>query len=361
MRIVTIVCWIISAIVLVGLAVWFLNGSVFGVWPGGWNSNWFSVINIGGWEVLSGPYKAVGEYSYGVTSVDSLNIDWISGEVTVKPYDGNDIRITEFAQRDLRENERLYVSTLSGTLTVKYIERSNSFKMPQKKLEVLIPRALSENLKKLTADNVSGAVIIENAGADALSTSTMSGSINISNSTAQTLYVDSTSGSLTVVDVRADSMELNSMSGSIRISESTAKTLDCNTTSGSVNVSGVFDSVKQSSMSGRLSLENFASVSTVKADTTSGSLDLSGSFNSVNADSMSGSITITSTIIPGALTADTTSGSITVKVPNDGAITVDHSSVSGRFSSDIPVVMQKSGAQFKLSSMSGSTRIIELN
>jgi hypothetical protein len=45
-------------------------------------------------------------------------------------------------------------------------------------------------------------------------------------------------------------------------------------------------------------------------------------------------------------------------VPNRGEITVNHSSISGRFSSDIPVIMQSRNAQFNFSSVSGSTRIL---
>jgi len=360
MRIVTIICWIVTAVVLVGLAVWFLTGTVFGIGSGEWNTNWFSGFNIRDWERLSGPYHEVGAYSHGVSGVDSLNIDWIAGDVTVKPYDGSDLKITEFAQRELRENERLYISTSGGTLTIKYNELRGKSRIPQKKLEVLVPRALCENLNKLKADTVSGAIVIEDAGADTLVTDTMSGSISISNCTVRTLDMDSTSGSLTIVSVRADSMNLDSMSGAIRISESTAKTLDCDTVSGSISVSGTFDSVIQNSMSGRLTLDNFASVSTVKADSTSGSLELSGSFDRVDTDSVSGSITIRSTIVPGALKADTTSGRITITIPNEGAVTVDHSSITGGFSSDVPVVMQKGGAQFKLSTISGSIRIMEL-
>ena len=359
MRIITIVCWLITALVLVGLAVWFLTGTMFGIGSGRWNSNWYSGINIEGWELLSGPYNVVGEYSYGVAGVDSLNIDWIAGDVTVKPYDGNDFRITEFAQRELRENERLFVSMSGGTLTVKYIERSISVRMPQKKVEVLIPRTLSENLNRLDVDSVSGAIFIESISADTLNANSMSGSISTSSSTARSLDLNSTSGSLTVESVRADSMKLDSMSGSIHISGSTAKTLDCGTTSGSINVSGAFDSVKLNSMSGRLTLDNSAPASAVTADSTSGSLELSGSFDRASVDSMSGSVEIRSSIVPGSLKVDTVSGRITVAIPNEGTITVNHSSVSGSFSSDIPIVIQKSGANLTLSTMSGGTSIIE--
>jgi len=360
MRIVTIICWIITALALTGVAVWFLTGTVFGIGSDRRASNWFSGLGRGGWEVLSGPYNPVGVYNQAITGVDSLKIDWIAGDVTVKPFDGSDIQITEFAQRELRANEKLYISATSGTLTIKYVEQNNLSRLPQKKLEVLVPQALIDNNIGYTVGSVSGLIFVENITADTLKATSTSGSINITNSAAQTLIMGSTSGSLTMANVQADSMNLGSISGAIHVSGSTAKTLDCSTTSGRINVSGDFDSVKQDSISGKLILDNTASVSNLEANSTSGALELSGAFEKVNAKSMSGSIHLKSTIIPGALKADTTSGSINITIPSGDAITVDHSSVSGSFSSGVPVITQKNGAQFKLTSISGSNKINKL-
>jgi DUF4097 and DUF4098 domain-containing protein YvlB len=355
MRIITIVCWLITAIVLIGLAIWFLTGSIFGI-----RSDWDSGLSIGGWETLTGPYEVAGVYTPGTEGINSLNIDWVAGDVTVKPYDGDNFQITEYAQRELQGNEKLYIYTSGGTLTVRYRESSTNLRMPQKKLEVLVPQALNENFNKFSADTVSGAVMIDRISADTLTINTMSGAIKIGNSNSQTLDIDTTSGSITVELIETGKVSMDSMSGSIRMSGATARTLTCATTSGSVDVAGAFDSVKFNSTSGRLSLENSASGSTIGADSTSGALDLSGSFNTVYTNTMSGSISVTSTIVPGQLNVDTTSGSITITIPDEGEVTVDHDSTSGGFSSAIPVKMQKQGAQFKISSMSGSTRILKL-
>ena len=105
-------------------------------------------------------------------------------------------------------------------------------------------------------------------------------------------------------------------------------------------------------------VDNTASASTVDVESASGSLDMSGAFDTVKVETMSGDVLIDSKIVPGSLKAETVSGSITIKVPNEGSITVHHSSISGRFSSDIPVITQNSGAQFEISTVSGSCKII---
>jgi hypothetical protein len=63
-------------------------------------------------------------------------------------------------------------------------------------------------------------------------------------------------------------------------------------------------------------------------------------------------------IVPAKLNAESTSGSITISVPDEGAIPVYHSSISGRFSSDIAVILDNKGAQFEISTLSGNVRIL---
>ena len=361
MRIITTVCWLITGLALTGAAVWFLTGTVYGYRPDKGGFDWDFGINIGSMERLTGFYEARGTYNPGIAGVDSININWIAGEVTVKPYDGADFKITEFAQRALYDNEKLQIDVSGGTLAIKFCENGRILRMPQKKLEVLIPRELSGNLNMLTIDSTSGGVYTEEIGAEALKINTMSGRIQLSNATARSQDIDSTSGSIIITQVQADSMRINSMSGSIHVADAAIRSIDVDSTSGSINVFGSFDSANLQSMSGRIVHNNSAQRSVLDADSTSGSLELSGSFDRVNANSMSGGVTIKSATIPSSLKVDTTSGSIIVSVPDEGTITVNHSSVSGRFSSDIPVTIQNSGAQFELSSMSGSIRITKLS
>jgi len=360
MKIITTACWLITALVLAGIAVWFLTGSVFGMRSDSWNGNLFSGINISSWETLSGPFEAVGTYNPDASGVDSLNIDWIAGSVTIKPHDGNGFQVTEFAQRNLKENEKLRIGTSGSTLTINYCENGKLVRMPQKKLEVLVPRSLSENLSRLLVDAASSGIYVDSINADTMKTDSISGAIQISNSNSQTLNMDSASGSLTVENIRAEGLKINSISGAIKVSDSSARTLDCETASGSIKVSGAFDNVNFNSISGRIALDNSAPRSIVNTDSSSGSQELSGGFDSVSASSISGSIAVTSTTVPSMLKADTASGSVAVTVPNEGAITVKHSSASGSFSSDIPITMQNRDAQFDFSTISGSTRIYEL-
>ena len=311
-RILTIACWVITALALVGLATWFLTGRIFGIGAEG--------MSIFGWETLTGPFEVVGDYRVSSDNVNSIYIDWVAGDITAIPYDGSDIHIIESARRELRDDEMLRYSASGGTLTIKFSERSSwSANMISKNLEVYIPRALSENFDKFTVDSTSGAVSVESINAGAFKTDSVSGSLNIVNVTSSTFTADTTSGSITISFVSADDMRLDSVSGAIRISDVTARS--------------------------------------VKGDTTSGSQELSGAFEHVDLESVSGKLTVTSTVVPASLRADSTSGGITITVPDEGAISVNFSSVSGKLTSDIPTTTKGRDAQFQLSTVSGGAKI----
>ena len=363
MKIITVICWLVVAAVLLGFAGWFLTGTVFGAGTERWNNGMKFSFNIGDFEALTGPFEVVGSYSIDATGVNSINVDWIAGGITVKPYDGDKIEITEYAQRELKDDEKLYTQSSGGTLLIRFREQTKVtiVNMPQKRLDVLVPRGLSEDLDRLTVGSVSGSIDAGYFSANSIDLNSISGRIDISNSTANKLKVDTTSGRCSASFVQADDMEFGSISGSIHVTDSTAGAIECDSTSGSVHVSGAFGRAKLNSISGRLELDNPEQRSIVDADSTSGSVALSGSFDSVKVNTLSGSITVSSKTVPSSLKADSTSGSINITVPNEGTITVYHDSMSGRFSSDIPVVMQGRGAQFEITTLSGGSKITVLD
>jgi len=364
-KVLTVICWLIAAIALTGLAIWFMTGTIFGIGSARWNNeeggrNVPFGVNIGNWEALTGPFEIDGVYNIGTDGVKSISIDWVAGEITVKPYDGDDVKITEYAQRKLSSDEKIHIANYGSTINLKYREKNNWTNMPRKKLEVLIPRSLCDNLHSLQIDSISGSVNADEITAEIFRVETTSGSIHIGDISSEKFTLNSISGSITATSVSADDMKIESSSGSVHVNSSSAKTLDCETISGSISVNGSFDWTKLNSTSGRQSLDNSAHASTLYVETISGSQELSGSFSSVKLDSSSGSIKITSTIVPSSLHVEAISGGVTITVPGGEPVTVRQSTISGRFSSDIPVILQNGESQFNISTTSGSIRIYAL-
>ena len=317
-KIATLICSIVTVLVLIGLVVWFLTSGAIGGWRG---------INInigGGTENLTGPFEQVGSESVSPAGIDRIDIDWTAGEVLVVPHGAAEIIVTEYAQRELSGSEEFHVRVEGNTLRISFTEQTfRTGRQPMKRLQVLVPAELSESL-------------------EALLIGTVSAEITVSDIIAERLDAGSTSGAIEVNGAfqRAD---LSSISGAVRMENTAVNSrLDASTTSGSMNISGSFDRADASSVSG--------------------TINLSGTFNRLDAGSTSGAVSVRSETIPELIDISTVSGSVTIYLPDTGeAISVNHSSVSGRLTSDIPHTIGGGRAQIDVSTVSGSTRILALN
>ena len=79
-KIISIICWLITALILIGLAIWFLTGNLFG-FNTGFKIN-IPSFRVGSFENLTGTFSAVGTFEAPAADVDSLDIDWTAGRVT---------------------------------------------------------------------------------------------------------------------------------------------------------------------------------------------------------------------------------------------------------------------------------------
>ena len=309
-RLITIICWAISALALLGLVVWALLGGL-------------GLFNFG-FSFGIGSFDIVGSHNVPADNIHSLDVDWTAGRVYIGTHTGNDIQITEFAQRNLRDGEELVLRTDSGTLAIQFAEhRTFRMNMPTKQLEILIPQTLGENFEDFRVNTVSGRVEVSDIEASDFVVSTTSGRVELYNITSQTLNASTTSGRIELSAVQAEGIVLRTVSGRIT-------TINTETES-------------------------------LQTHTTSGRHELSGSFGEVNARSTSGRIEVTSRVVPERLIAHAVSGRIEVTVPNTEAISIQYSTRSGRFNSAIPVITHGGeAAQFDLSTTSGRISIYEL-
>ena len=311
-KIVTIICWLVTAIILIGLAVWFLPGSLFGI-DSGFN------FNIGTLEDLTGPFDKVGSYTLEDDSIDSISVDWVAGEISITPYDGSDIVITEYARRELSENETLAYAVNSGTLEIKYESKALNFNMLTKKLEVLVPQSLAEQLSRLNIDSTSA-------------------EITAAGFSVSTLEINQTSGSISLTDIQSDTAELNTTSGEILTNGLTASKLTLDAVSGDIVLTDTY-------------------ADTVICGTTSGNQQFEGLFNTLDLSSVAGDIDITSSVNPDNIECETTSGNIRMTLPGDNDLSVSFSTVSGDFYSEVPVTTGGNNASYYFDTVSGDLKI----
>ena len=169
-------------------------------------------------------------------AVHSIDIDWISGSVTVKVYDGEMLQFSDNSPYTSEENLLHYY--LDGdTLKIRFC-KSYGFRLSKpepKDLEVLVPEAYADQLAKISVDTVSAAVFVKDVQTEEFDIDTVSGGITVDGATKRAfidttsgdialsgafheIKIDAVSGTLTAICTECpDAFEGNSVSGAFQI------------------------------------------------------------------------------------------------------------------------------------------------
>lgn len=313
--VIRLVCWLVIACILVGVLVW-------GMGQSGFNFSFFPFSCVGRevqnirHNVLQGDVGAYSEsnsYEVPLASIETIDISWVDGSVSVVPYDGATIAFSESSLTGIPEKYALSYAVNGSTLTIQYsvsdINWNTDWWNLSKKLEVLVPKALAGDFKNLRVDAVSASVNVNDISGDKVGLSTVSGSIDATNVTANTLDLETASGSLKTTACTIDSVQANSVSGAIK---------------------------------------------------------LEGSFNTVLADAVSGSSSVKSSVCPTRVRMDTVSGACSLAIPESSGFTARYSTVSGGFSCAFPATISNDratygdgSADFSFNTVSGSIQIVK--
>ncbi len=276
-----------------------------------------------------------GEESFSAGEVKALQIDWISGGVSVERWDGKELVVREKASAKLSEDECLRFRLSGGTLSI--LPCANKVRaLPEKQLTVLVPQSLT--LSELTADaasasvalrsldvggtvdlnSSSGSLQLEDCRCAALELDSASGSRQVLRCEVRgAVETDSASGSFTAEELGCLSLNAGSTSGSLKIGALSCDTLKLSSVSGSQRVSGLeCRTAESSSTSGSVRLDFAAAPAGVKVETTSGSVELTfpkGTGIDLDFDRTSGSLHGEVSRGPIPVDVETTSGSLTIR------------------------------------------------
>ena len=225
-KIVTIICWVIVAIVLVGLVFWVLTGSLFGISTGFRVTG--PVFNIGSFDNMTGPFNEVGSYTVTAESVRGIDVRWVSGSVSVTPYDGDVIKITETARRTLKDEEKLSFDVDgSGKLVVQYTKPGIRMNMVTKKLELLVPKSVANELSQLNVNATSADLKISDFSVKSFGIQETSGtSVRLQHQIGEMPDVHSVSGEIMLTNVTTAQLSLGTVSGEIKLQGVTADAIE---------------------------------------------------------------------------------------------------------------------------------------
>ena len=231
--------------------------------------------------------------------ITKISIDYVSGTVTLKGEDTDEISITETANVDLTEDQKVHTWVDGSTLYIKFCASSKNlnFNGVDKKLEITVPE--DRKLDDLTAD-------------------LSSGSFTCSGIETDVLYADITSGGIDAT-VQARDITLDATSGTIIL-----------------NQSGRSDSITIGTTSGKITAD-IEEAESLNLDITSGSINVDADrILSVSSESTSGNSEFKFDTVPDRCEIDATSGDVKVFLHEDADVTVSVDMTSGEFNYDLP-------------------------
>ena len=229
---------LLVAAVLVGLG---LCIAVVGVLMGGRISDLRNTYYDGReWhhgDALDGSYTG-GEIRVPTEDITALDIDWVAGDVKIMVTDGEEIVVTEHADRGIPAEYALLLEA-DNTLRIRYSNDVWGIDAPEKVLTVLLPRTVAENLTTVDLSGVSADFAV--------------GKLTVRDA----FSFDTTSGKLEMQSMNAPQAKATVSS-----------------VSGNVELDGSFREVKAGSTSGEIDLMLRNAPAAVEVSTVSGEVDV---------------------------------------------------------------------------------------
>ena len=196
-KIIKYTAFIIGGLVIGAILLGVLNGLVG---KGEWNLGWTN------YRYDDSAYRT-GEGTIPAPAVESIDLDWIDGSVTVVICQDAYISVSETAPAELTEKTQLhwFVSEDGKTLSIKYRGSSSFFgtnKDKEKDLILRIPEKLIGQLKTLNINAVSSNITVSNILVDNMDVKTASGNVEVKlpEATAFTLTHETKRGGTPTID-----------------------------------------------------------------------------------------------------------------------------------------------------------------
>ncbi len=189
--------------------------------------------------------SSAGDFTIETSGITDIDIDWYSGSVTVIPYDGTTIQVSETGSSTISTTNALkYNVDKNGELKINFTSAKNySSAGISKDLTIYIPATMS--LDELSIETTSADIVISDAQGTLtvrdLSVETTSGNSTIKGITATEMSADATSGTISISSCTiSQELDIETTSGSatVALPSGTGYTLEYETTSGTVTASG---------------------------------------------------------------------------------------------------------------------------
>lgn len=154
----------------------------------------FSKGSLFGNGITDGKVESVG--SVDPSEISNINIEWVSGSITIEPGDTDSISFAENAGLD--DKEKMVWKQTGDTLSIQFSKPNGvfgihfGFRSVDKDLVITVPKDWIAH--SLEIDSVSADIEIKSLTADALNLVNVSGNCNLSNCSIEESDIDTVSG-----------------------------------------------------------------------------------------------------------------------------------------------------------------------
>ncbi|HOP12330.1 MAG TPA: DUF4097 family beta strand repeat-containing protein, partial [Oscillospiraceae bacterium] len=158
-----------------------------------WNIN-VGTTNIAGYKSWDNTYTENGTYTVSADGLSGIELKWIAGSATVSVYDGAEVTFTESSSDVLTQDLALRYGVENGVLYIQYCSTAAPSDLPVKAIDVKIPAALAANMSGFDFSSASASLTVSGLTVDDMNCNGVSGRIDASDITAETVDMDTTSG-----------------------------------------------------------------------------------------------------------------------------------------------------------------------
>lgn len=193
-----------------------------------------SLPAFSGYKYENADKYVAGDISYKTDGINRVDVSWISGEVNVEVWDGDEISVSETGNTDGSEKSKVHTAIIDGTLMIKFAASGKiKTNMSGKQLTVKVPanaKLSVTDVEAVSADVNIGAGL----GSDVLAVESVSGRIAVKKFSGSEIYIDTTSGNIKIDSASVVKAEVGSVSGDVGINDSDIISLDIETVSGKI-------------------------------------------------------------------------------------------------------------------------------
>ena len=161
-------------------------------------------------------YYVMGGATLAASDVSELNIDWVSGTVTIEAYDGTEVAISETSEDALTDSTTMhYYLESDGTLNIRFGipgMKSQGENLPDKNLLVRVPRTM--RLDEVEMNGLGQSIQMDSVRCSTLEMNSVSRQIDLNECEIDDIEVNSVSTNVVATFSRMpEDIELNNVSG----------------------------------------------------------------------------------------------------------------------------------------------------